>query len=110
VLLILNWRTAEDSAVTLAALQALTNLAVTPLYHNLYVNHVDTVSQLALSSSVNSDVRLQALRLLVNLTASDELAQRLLDIQVRRKLALHDMPLMEHTLVAHYHVDVTLET
>ena len=82
LILIVNWRGTGDGAVTLAALQALTNLAVTSSYHDMYYDNVDLVCQLALSSSATADIRLQAMKLLANLTANHEFARRLLRVQV----------------------------
>ena len=82
--LIVSWHSITDTAVTMAALQALTNLAVTSSYHSMYAENMQIIAQLALSSSAVASVRLQSMKLLVNLTSNRDMALRLLAVQVCR--------------------------
>ena len=70
-----------DSSVQLAALQALTNLSVTPTHHLRLVTFVDSVVNIA-KCSADIQLILQSLRLLVNLTSSSEFVEHMFRKQV----------------------------
>jgi len=72
-----------SEATLLAALVALTNVAVLPAWHDEFVVGLHGLYRLL--DTASPPVRLQALRLLVNLSCNDDMAPSLLAAQVSRE-------------------------
>ena len=78
-----------DTAVRIAALQALTNLSVTPTYHSQLLPFADSFVDVA-TNSTDVKLTLQSLRLLANMTLSRPFVDHMLQDKVSDcfKLAL----------------------
>ena len=93
--------TLEDEtgeSVHMSSLQALTNLSITSQYHGHYTRLVQRLYELV--DTNKHSIRLQALKVLVNLSTNPELVPHILAAKVRIRISLLSTPYT----VSHCHV------